>query len=359
MSDKRITEEGRRRGVGEGCDPIRDPHAGIDLDRLQRFFDARVPGAKGAKLRAELIAGGRSNLTYDITDGEHRWVVRRPPIGHLLPSAHDMGREYRVLTALAGSDVPVPPTIAYSDDLGVIGAPFYVMQRVEGRVLRTAADVAALRPAQVVACAHEVIDVLARIHAVDFTGVGLGGVGRPDGYLERQVGRWGEQWERSKTRELPAVDELGRRLGATIPRSGPAALVHGDYRLGNTMLDLDNAGVVVAALDWEMATLGDPLADVGLFLMYWGGGVDPNAPPLDPRKGFLTCAEIVDRYTSVTGRDLDQIDFYVALAGHKLALISEGIHARYLMGETVGPGFDSMGATVEHIIDRALTWNAS
>jgi aminoglycoside phosphotransferase (APT) family kinase protein len=328
---------------------------GVDLDRLRPFFVGNVEGANDTPLTATLIAGGRSNLTYGITDGEHEWVLRRPPLGHVLPTAHDMSREYRVLSALAGTDVPVPATRAFCSDEDVIGAPFYVMDRVDGRILRTPAEIATLSRDEAAACSRELVDVLARIHAVDFTAVGLDDFGHPDGYLERQVRRWGEQWERSKTRELPAIEELARRLRAALPESGASAIVHGDYRLDNTMLAPDQAGQVVAVLDWEMATLGDPLADVGLFLLYWGqSDVNPAAAPLDAEAGFLTRAEVVERYATASGRDVDHLDFYVALAAYKLAIIVEGIHARYLMGKTLGDGFESMGAIVTHLVDAAL-----
>jgi aminoglycoside phosphotransferase (APT) family kinase protein len=330
---------------------------GVDLERLQRWFAANVDGAKDTPLRASLISGGRSNLTYSIADDSRVWVLRRPPLGHVLPTAHDMAREYKVLAALEGTDVPVPRVIAFCDDNDVNDAPFYVMEMVDGVILRSASDVAAVAPDDLRRCSESLIDVLVAIHGVDYSAVGLDDFGHPDGYVERQVRRWGEQWERSKTRDLPAVDELSRRLRAALPTSPPPTIVHGDYRLDNTMLAPDDAGRIVAVLDWEMATLGDPLADLGLFLIYWARdeaqtGVVGATTSAD--KGFLSRDEIVARYAKASGRDLSQLEFYEALASYKLAIILEGIHARYLMGKTVGDGFEHIGSMVEVMVQGAL-----
>ena len=331
---------------------------GVDLDRLRTFFAEHVDGASADReLTAELIAGGRSNLTYGISDGEHRWVLRRPPLGHVLPTAHDMGREYRVLSGLADTDVPVPRTHAFCDDDSVNGAPFYVMQRVDGQILRTADDIARLRADQAAACSRELIDVLARIHTVDYEAVGLGDFGHPDGYLERQVRRWGEQWERSKAADLRAVDELARRLRAALPESGPPTIVHGDYRLDNTMLAPEDPTRIVAVLDWEMATLGDPLADVGLFLLYWAQNdaqVIATGEGISTDAGFLSHDEVVALYAERSGRRVDELDWYVVFAGYKLAIIVEGIAARYRMGKTLGEGFEAMGEMVARLVDGAL-----
>ncbi len=334
-----------------------DPE-GVDLPALSRWFGDHVPDAHANRqLTATLIAGGRSNLTYFVGDGTREWVLRRPPLGHVLPTAHDMGREHRVISALADTPVPVPRVDALCTDESVIGAPFYVMEKVEGRVLRDAGAVAALSADEAAACSRALVDVLASIHSVDPFAVGLDDFGRPEGYLERQVRRWGQQWERSKTRELPPLEELARRLQAALPRSGPPAIVHGDYRLDNTMLAPDDAGRIVAVLDWEMATLGDPLADVGLFLLYWGEAdaqIVATGAALADRPGFLTPDEVVDRYARASGRPIDALDFYVALAAFKLAIIVEGIHARFLQGKTVGEGFEGMGDLVPKLVESAL-----
>jgi aminoglycoside phosphotransferase (APT) family kinase protein len=333
------------------------PTEGVDLARLTEYFGEHVPGAAGSPLSATLIAGGRSNLTYSLTDGEHRWVLRRPPLGHVLPTAHDMAREYRVLRALADTDVPVPRTYALCEDTDVNGAPFYVMEQVDGVVYRDAAALAALSAEEARRCSEELVDVLAAIHRVDYAAVGLGDFGRPAGYLERQVRRWGEQWERSKTTDLPAVDELARRLRNALPESGPPTIVHGDYRLDNTMMAPDDPGRIVAVLDWEMSTLGDPLADLGLFLLYWGQAdaqVIATGAAIETQEGFATRDEVVERYARVSGRSVDALDWYVVFASYKLAIIVEGINARFRMGKTVGEGFEAMGQMVEGLVDAAL-----
>ena len=331
--------------------------AGVDLERLRPYFAAHVEGAGDRPLTATLISGGRSNLTYAVSDGEHEWVLRRPPLGHVLPTAHDMGREYRVLSALAATDVPVPRVFAFCEDESVNDASFYVMEKVDGRILRTPDDLAVLDADAARRCSEVLVDVLVKIHAVDYEAVGLGDFGRPDGYLERQVRRWGEQWERSKTRPLPAIEELARRLRAALPQSPTPTIVHGDYRLDNTMLSTDDPGRVIAVLDWEMATLGDPLADLGLFLLYYGRSdaqVVATGATIDPDAGFLHRDDVIDRYARLSGRSVDQLDFYETLASYKLAIIVEGIHARFLMGKTLGDGFDQMGVLVERLAESAL-----
>ncbi|MBK5287936.1 MAG: phosphotransferase family protein [Acidimicrobiia bacterium] len=334
-----------------------DTPDGVDLDRLQPFFAANVANATGAPLQATLIAGGRSNLTYSITDGTSTWVLRRPPLGHVLPTAHDMAREYRVMSALAPTNVPVPRTLALCEDLAVNDAPFYVMELVDGTIYRDGNALATLDAAEARRASEALVDVLAAIHAVDYRAVGLEDFGRPDGFLERQVRRWGEQWERSKTRELPAVDELARRLRNALPESGPPTIVHGDYRLDNTMMASDDPGKIIAVLDWEMSTLGDPLTDLGLFLLYWGQAdaqIIATGAAIGSQDGFLSRDDIVARYASVSGRAVDQLDWYVILASYKLAIIVEGINARYQMGKTLGEGFETMGAMVSGLIDNAL-----
>jgi len=268
-----------------------------------------------------------------------------------------MVREYKVLTALAGTSVPVPRTYALCEDLDVNDAPFYVMEKVDGVIYRDGTALASVDPVHARRLSEELVDVLAQIHLVDYNAVGLSEFGHPDGFLERQVRRWGQQWERSKTRELPAVDEIARRLNAALPESGPPTIVHGDYRLDNTMMAPDDPGTIVAVLDWEMSTLGDPLADLGLFLLYWGNAgaqIIATGSAIDAQAGFLTSDEIVERYAQQSGRPVDALDWYVVFAFYKLAIIVEGIHARFKMGKTLGEGFDAMGQTVVALIDGAL-----
>jgi aminoglycoside phosphotransferase (APT) family kinase protein len=317
------------------------PPAGIDVARVTAWLEANVDGADGP-FKFDLIAGGHSNLTYAVTGADgRRFVVRRPPLGNVLPSAHDMGREHRIISALQTTAVPVAPALGYCDDPAVNGAAFYVMGFVEGLVLRDIAAVdAALAPEARARAGRSVVDTLAAIHAVDPTAVGLGELGRHDGYIARQLKRWYGQWNATKTSDLPAVDAVHDALLACIPPQGPATIVHGDYRLDNCMLD--HQGDVVAVLDWEICTLGDPLADVGLLLVYWTGPSDePSAwiGPATTAPGFPDRAELLARYGEVSGRDLSDIDFYVAFAFWKLACILEGVYARYLAG-ALGAGRD-------------------
>jgi len=332
---------------------------GLDLGALVRWMATRIEGADGSPLTAELAAGGRSNLTYFLSQGDHEWVLRRPPLGHVLPSAHDMRREYTVLHALADSDVPVPIVRAFCEDTSVVGSPFYVMDRVPGHVVRDASDATALSSGQRAELSRQLIDVLARIHAVDWRAVGLSKFGRPDGFLERQIARWTQQWEQSRTRNLPAMDELARWLTDSVPPSPATSLVHGDYRLDNVLFSLGTRPEPTAVLDWEMSTLGDPLADVGLLMVYWGDLADAFAPPsvapqVSGQSGFLSRGELAAEYGQISGLDLSHLPYYMVLGYFKLAIILEGIHRRYKMGRTVGEGFDQLGAEVPQLVERAF-----
>lgn len=334
---------------------------GIDRDNVTRFFHDHVPGATGT-LTFELISGGRSNLTYLVRGNGHEWVLRRPPLGHVLPTAHDMVREHRVLSALAATAVPAPRTVALCNDPAVNDMPFYVMEYCPGVVLaQHIPDGYAATPGDRRRICHALVEALARLHAVDYGAVGLEDFGRPEGYLERQVRRWSQQWERSKTSELVGIDELIRRLRAALPPSPAPAIVHGDYRLGNMALDPADPGRIVAIFDWEMATLGDPLADLGYTLIYWTEAGDPppaggvgTASAFTVLPGFFTRAEIVEAYARCSGRDVAHVDFYQVLALYKLAVISEGIYARYLQGKTLGDGFEGMQRAADGLAQRAL-----
>jgi aminoglycoside phosphotransferase (APT) family kinase protein len=268
-----------------------------------------------------------------------------------------MGREYRVIGALADTGVPVPRVDAFCDDPDVNGAPFYVMERVEGRILRTAEDMAVLTPEDARRVSNELIDVLARLHSVDYEAVGLSEFGRPDGFLARNVARWGKQWQANKTRDVPEIDELARRLDVALPESGPPAIVHGDYRLDNTMVSTDDPAKIVAVLDWEMSTLGDPLTDLGIFLVYWGADTGPavgSSAGIVATEGFATRDEIVERYAERSGRSIENLDFYIVFATYKLAVILEGINARFLMGKTLGEVFGEMGELVDQLARSGL-----
>jgi aminoglycoside phosphotransferase (APT) family kinase protein len=327
---------------------------GLDLARLAPYLDKAFP-AGAAGVTGAVISGGKSNLTYRLTDGATEIVLRRPPLGHVLPSAHDMAREYRVISALAEVGFPVPAPLLFCPDADVIGAPFYLMSYVDGVVLRSEREYARLTPDTARRCGERLVDVLLDLHAVDHVAAGLGDFGRPDGYLTRQVTRWHQQWERSKTRDYPLLEDVTAKLFASVPAGSAAAVVHGDHRLDNVMFDQD-LDRIVAVLDWEMATIGDPLADVGLLCVYSAlaaEGLSITVPRLGPEQGFPSATELAERYARGAGVPLDRLDWYVALACYKLAIISEGIHARYLQGKTVGDGFSQMGGAVPLLVERA------
>jgi len=320
---------------------------GIEAEAVARFFADHVEGGD-APLRFSFLSGGRSNLTYRVEGGGRQWVLRRPPLGFVLPTAHDMAREHRVLTALYGSGVPVPRTRALCEDASVTGAPFYVMDFAPGIVIEEEMPAGfASTPDERRRIGRALMETAAALHAVDWRAVGLGDFGRPEGYLARQVRRWSEQWERSKASEVELITELIRRLNASLPETPRGAIVHGDYRLGNLALDPADPGRVVAIFDWEMATLGDPLADVGYTLVYWGEASDakgsrgPGAyASVTAQPGFHTRAELVAEYSRASGRDVAHVEFYEVLALYKLAVISEGAYARWRAGQTVGEGFE-------------------
>jgi aminoglycoside phosphotransferase (APT) family kinase protein len=307
---------------------------GIDAGGVTAWFETNVAGVV-PPLSFSLIAGGRSNFTYTVADSAgQRFVLRRPPLGPLLPSAHDMGREHRIITALAGSPVPVPPVVGLCTDEAVTGAPFYVMRFVDGVILRDQPTAEAVPEPIRMAAADKLVDVLADLHGLEPAAVGLGELGKQDGYVERLLRRWRGQWEKSKTRDLPVVDEVAERLAASIPSAGPARIVHGDYRLDNVIVSPGD-GSVQAVLDWELCTLGDPLADVGMLLVYWTEPGDEFsaltwAPTL--AAGFPGRKEVAARYAAASGRDLSEIDYYVALGYWKIAVILEGVYARYRSG---------------------------
>ena len=320
---------------------------GLDLAAVTRYLDRTTPGLLTGPLTGRLISGGRSNLTYLVTDGVRTWVVRRPPMGHVLDTAHDMGREYRVMAALGSSEVPVPEMVALCREPEVIGAPFYVMSYVEGTVYRTGEQLSAVTPSAAVALADGLVDVLARLHAVDAEAVGLGDLGRPSGYLERQVRRWGKQLAASRSRELPELAELSRRLGESLPESQRAGLVHGDYKLDNILVSVSEPGRALAVLDWEMATLGDPMMDVVNVVLWWDGVRDTDGAPFAavPAEvpGFPPSSYLVDRYAAATGARLESLPWYLGLACYKMAAIFEGIYYRDSQGLTVGEGFEMIG----------------
>ena len=305
--------------------------AGIDEQRVGPWLSAHVAGAR-PPFAYRLITGGRSNLTFEVTDAAGgRCVLRRPPLGHLLPTAHDVLREHRIIAALRGTAVPVPEALAACDDASVNGAPFFITRFVDGAVLDSPEKGAALPPATRRALAFDLIDVLAELHSVDVDAVGLGDLSRRDGYLDRQIRRWTKQWAGSRTRDLPLVDEVAARLERDRPPQLATAIVHGDYRFGNTISDAER-GRVAAVLDWELCTLGDPLADLGHMAVYWHDPALPLALTNDPTAagGFPPLRDLLERYAARTGRDLGRLDYYRAFAAWRLAVIGEGVASRHL-----------------------------
>jgi aminoglycoside phosphotransferase (APT) family kinase protein len=332
---------------------------GLDLALLAPWLDRARPGLRQGALRASLLAGGRSNLTYCLDDDVHRWVLRRPPLGHVLATAHDMTREHRVISALHGyhesPGVPVPEPVLLCAGESPLGVPFYLMERVEGLVLRTRADLMGVPEGERPALSHRLVDTLAALHAVDPAVAGLADFGRPDGFTGRQLVRWARQLAASRSREVPGIDELHDALEADVPAPQRATVVHGDFRLDNLLIRPDD-WQIAAVLDWEMATLGDPLTDLGLLLVYWGAGSPADralaavAETPSSVTGFGPAEQLADRYGLATGLDLARLPWYIAFGYFKLAVILEGIHYRFSHGQTVGSGFERIGAVVPALV---------
>lgn len=331
---------------------------GLDLTALDRHL--RSEGiARSGELRAELIAGGRSNLTFRVQDDASAWVLRRPPLHGLTPSAHDMAREYKVVAALAGTAVPVARAVTMSNDDSVLGAPFQMVENVDGQVVRSASELAELGDDTVISDSVDaLIRVLADLHAVDPEAVGLGDFGKPAGYLERQVRRWGSQWDLVRLPDDPRdadVKRLHQALADSVPAQSRNSIVHGDYRIDNTILDAHDPTKVLAVLDWELSTLGDPLSDAALMCVYrdpmfnlilsmeaaWSS---PQMPSAD---------ELANRYSVQSGQELAHWDFYMALAYFKAAIIAAGIDFRARQGSE-SPGGTSVGAAVAPAIASGL-----
>ncbi len=319
-----------------------DAPTGIDLESFSRWAPTALSGST-PPFTAEVIVGGQSNITALVRDAAGReLVVRRPPLHGVLPTAHDMGREHRIIAALGPTPVPVPAALAYCDDADVIGAPFYVMSYVEGIVLHD--DDTAIAELDVDARAHSgesLVDALVALHAVDIDAVGLGDLARRDELVVRQLKRWHAQFEASKTRDVPAVDRVHELLAASIPPQTESTVVHGDFRLGNCIVD--RHGEIRAVLDWEICTLGDPRADVGYVLATWAEPGDPlraddHNPTLAP--GFTTRDVLLARYAERSGRDISAIPYFVAFSFWRLACILEGVLSRHVSGARGEGGVD-------------------
>ncbi len=350
------------------ADPARSAAQAPELPGLpgaavQDWLGRALPGLlRDGPWTAELIPGGLSNITYRLRLPGGTVILRRPPLSHALPRAHDMQREYRVLGALAPTAVPVPEPLALCTDPDVLGVTFYVMGDVPGQVLRDPADTEALPPSSRALLADALIAVLASLHAVSPDDVGLGDYGRRSGYCVRQIRTWGAQWERSRTRELPDMEVLLARLSELAPQDSACTIVHGDFRLDNTVVSLASPGAprIAAVLDWELSTLGDPIADLATTLSYWHDPGDaergdiPVSAGLTDKPGFPAAASLAAAYAARTGRDLGNLSFYMALAWMKLAVICEGVHARYLGGQTVSAGYEKVGPAVPLLVARGL-----
>jgi len=319
---------------------------GLTLDSLLQWMSSNISGVDtSAKLQTTLLAGGRSNISYKLTDASgSSWVLRRPPLGHIMPSAHDMGREFRVLSGLNSVSFPTPKAQGFCDDETIIGSKFMLMDFVDGRVIESAETATTLSDVQASEISQNLVDALANLHCVDPSAAGLDQLGRPEGYLQRQVKRWGEQWQLTKTRELAEIEELHTWLEGAIsklPTNLPSAIVHGDYRIDNVILD-PKTSEIISVLDWEMSTLGDPISDLAISLVYWSQAGDtlrnqiPVAQEVTTGPGFWTREQVVQHYVSKTGYDISHLDECVALACFKLAVIMESIHHRNLSGQQLG-----------------------
>jgi aminoglycoside phosphotransferase (APT) family kinase protein len=335
------------------------PVAGADPAVVGPYLADALGDPAWQKPTVTLIAGGTSNLTYRVDSPAGSVVLRRPPLGQILPTAHDMGREYRVMSGLGTTDVPVPKMLHFCTDAEVLGQPFYVMERVEGHIVTTQLPAGyADTPAERTTLSNGLVDVLATLHSVDYTAAGLGEFGRPDGYLSRQVARWSKQWDMTRIEGMDQVDALAAQLTASMPATQRNTVVHGDYRLDNTMLHPTEVGRINAVLDWEMSTLGDPLADLGILLVYWAQDSDPDlrksgAPvgAVTSLPGFLSRDEVANGYATRSGLDVTELPWYVAFGFFKLAVVCAGIAMRVKFGAMVGEGFDGYEERVPPLIE--------
>jgi aminoglycoside phosphotransferase (APT) family kinase protein len=338
--------------------PAPGSDAGLDLDKLAAYLQTTRPDLLDGPLSGRLLAGGRSNLTYAVTDGRRSLVLRRPPLAHVQASAHDMGREYRVISALGGTAVPVPTTELLCTDPSVLGAPFYLMELSPGLAYRRTSDVLALGPDSLRRLVFDLVDTLVTLHAVDPAEVGLADLGKAAGFNSRQLRTWRRQLDGVRSRDLPGIDQLADRLTLDIP-DGNGGLVHGDYRLDNVLIDGPAGGEhITAVLDWEMSTLGDPLSDLALLLLYADQpllvGNDGQPAAISAVPGYPSAAEVVARYADRSGRDVSNLRWYNAFAAFKLAVVLEGVHFRFQHGATLGGGFDGIAEMVPPLVDRGL-----
>lgn len=351
-------------GGSEGSDwhdPTRPMRPGeeLDVERLRAYLTEHLPGFSG-DLSVEQFPSGHSNLTYFLRDGERELVLRRPPFGSKVKTAHDMGREHRILSRLCRVYPPAPEPLLYCDDTSVLGAPFYVMKRIRGIILRRSPPKElTLDPSTVRKLSESFVDNLVALHAIDFEGIGLGDLGKPTGYVERQVTGWTKRYADSRTDDIPAVDEMAAWLAAHMPPEGGAALIHNDYKYDNIILDPVDVTKIVGVLDWEMSTLGDPLMDLGTALGYWVEAGDPDevrgfafGPTFLP--GSMTRRELAERYAERTGASLEHLLFYYCFALFKTAVVAQQIYYRYRQGLTRDERFAAFIIGVRVLSDSAL-----
>lgn len=328
---------------------------GVDLTALRQFLCDNGIDIAG-DLHAEFISGGRSNLTHKLSDGASCWVMRQPPLGGLTPSAHDVGREFTVTRALRNTAVPIAAAVACDPDGAALGVPVSIVEYVDGTVIRSQDDLTGLTDAEIRSLTDALVDCLVAIHAVDYATVGLQTFGRPDGFAGRQVALWMRQWERVKARDIADLDTLGDRLASRVPLHSASAVIHGDFRVDNTILDPANVSTIRAVLDWEMSTLGDPLTDLALMCVYrmpeFDAVIGTRAAWTSSR--LPTADAIAERYAHVSGRDLSDWGFYIGLACLKIAVIAEGIAHRARHGAQAGAGQLDAGATVPEFVAHGL-----
>ena len=345
------------------------PLPGLSIRALEKWLAQERPELlTGNPLKARILVGGLSNLSYAVTGGVRQWVLRRPPLGHVLSTAHDMKREYRVITALRDSAVPVPNTELYFDDSegeAGVGSPFYLMEFVPGTVLSQPADNEGYTGDELHELSLGLGATLAKLHSIDWGAIALSDFGRPDGFLARQASRWSRQFDQSRSRQLPDLDDLALRLNDSLPETTMVSLLHGDFRLDNTLVARQGNGppTIVTVLDWEMSTIGDSLTDLGLLGLYWdlhsleGASDSVLASAIDPRAGYASFEEIVEHYSAIRGLDgSPELSWYLAFASFKLAVILEGIHYRFTNGDTVGDGFETVGRLVSPLARRGLRY---
>jgi len=323
----------------------------LDADALRDYLATRIEGVEQG-IALEQFPGGHSNLTYLLRAGGMEYVLRRAPLGPVAPKAHDMAREFAVLRAVAPHFAPAPDVYLCCEDATVIGAPFFLMERRRGVILRETSDPPDPETAE--RASHAVVEGLARLHAIDIVAKGLGSLGKPEGFVARQVTGWAERWRRAATEPDAAMDRVIAWLERRLPVSPQATLVHNDYKLDNVMLAEGGLDRLIAVLDWEMATVGDPLADLGLTLCYWGlGATATDRPAMTSRPGWYRRERVIAEYGRLAGRDVTQVGYYETLGVFKLAVILQQIYVRWLRGQTQDPRFSRFGERVRLLIDQA------